>query len=283
MIPIKNVYHMLSYAFQTLQNQGYRSLATEDFENVADLCAAILCKGVADQIRQGLGRAYVRRTESMSCPRGQIEMAQSIQSRAILKRQLVCSYNKSTQKKKDDAIKRATMFDFWNNMILQCMHILSYKYPLYHLACDIDDMEKFVKERITPIQIQCQNTIRYYSAALTKLEFETLNNVLLQSQIITSSIDGPLWNEIRGEKERYHRFYDFLGNRDKALQELSEKDYYEIRKNVKCFYLQLRSYLNALENAIDLFHYLFHESESYKKLHSDIIKADTKNQGLLDK
>ena len=93
MIPIKNVYHMLSYAFQVLQNQGYRSLATEDFENVADLCAAILCKGVADQIRQGLGQAYVRRTESMSCPRGQIEMAQSIQSRAVLKRQLVCSYD----------------------------------------------------------------------------------------------------------------------------------------------------------------------------------------------
>lgn len=84
---------MLSYAFQVLQNQGYRSLATEDFENVADLCAAILCKGVADQIRQGLGQAYVRRTESMSCPRGQIEMAQSIQSRAVLKRQLVCSYD----------------------------------------------------------------------------------------------------------------------------------------------------------------------------------------------
>lgn len=93
MIPIKNVYHMLSYAFQVLQNQGYRSLATEDFENVADLCAAILCKGVADQIRQGLGQAYVRRTESMSCPRGQIEMAQSIQSRTVLKRQLVCSYD----------------------------------------------------------------------------------------------------------------------------------------------------------------------------------------------
>lgn len=29
----------------------------------------------------------------MSCPSGQIEMAQSIQSRAILKRQLVCSYD----------------------------------------------------------------------------------------------------------------------------------------------------------------------------------------------
>lgn len=93
MIPIRNVYHMLSYAFQVLQNQGYRSLATENFENMADLCAAILCKGVSDQIRQGLGRAYVCRTESMSCPRGRIEMAPSIQSRAMLKRQLVCSYD----------------------------------------------------------------------------------------------------------------------------------------------------------------------------------------------
>lgn len=175
------------------------------------------------------------------------------------------------------------MFVFWNTMILHCIHILSYKHPLYHLVYNIDDMEKFAKERIVSIQIQCKNTIRYYLAALTKLEFETLNTVLMESQIITFSIDGPLWNEMRGKKGLYHRFYDFLGNRDKALQELSEKDYYKIRKNVKCFYLQLRSYLNALENAIDLFRYLFHESESYKNLHSDIIKADTQNQGLLNK
>lgn len=51
------------------------------------------------------------------------------------------------------------MFEFWDAMISQCMHILSYTHPLYHLVCDIDDMEKFVKEKIDPIQIQCQNTI----------------------------------------------------------------------------------------------------------------------------
>ena len=70
MIPIQNIYHMLSYAFQVLQNQGYRSLATEAFDNIADLCAAILCKGVSDQVKQGLGRDYMLRTESLSTPRG---------------------------------------------------------------------------------------------------------------------------------------------------------------------------------------------------------------------
>ena len=44
MIPIRNIYYMLSYAFQVLNEQGYRKIATEQFHNVADLCAAILIK-----------------------------------------------------------------------------------------------------------------------------------------------------------------------------------------------------------------------------------------------
>ncbi|MEE1046352.1 MAG: 5-methylcytosine-specific restriction endonuclease system specificity protein McrC, partial [Clostridia bacterium] len=44
MIPIQNIYYMLSYAFQVLKEQGYKNVATEHFENMADLCAAILNK-----------------------------------------------------------------------------------------------------------------------------------------------------------------------------------------------------------------------------------------------
>ena len=34
MIPIKNVYYMLAYAFKCLNNSGYKSVETEDFENL---------------------------------------------------------------------------------------------------------------------------------------------------------------------------------------------------------------------------------------------------------
>lgn len=52
MIPIQNVYYMLSYAFQVLNEQGYKNVATEHFENVADLCSAILIKGFQNNLNE---------------------------------------------------------------------------------------------------------------------------------------------------------------------------------------------------------------------------------------
>lgn len=38
---------MLAYAFQVLNERGYRDVATEGFDNAAELCAAILERGIA--------------------------------------------------------------------------------------------------------------------------------------------------------------------------------------------------------------------------------------------
>ena len=53
MIPIQNIYYMLSYAFQVLNEQGYKKIAAEKFDNTAELCAAILAKGTAVQVKRG--------------------------------------------------------------------------------------------------------------------------------------------------------------------------------------------------------------------------------------
>lgn len=93
MIPVRNVYYMLSYAFRALNSQGYRQMATENFKNVADLCAAILCKGVALQVKRGLGRDYILNTESLSMVRGRIDMQETIKTQSLLRQKLVCSYD----------------------------------------------------------------------------------------------------------------------------------------------------------------------------------------------
>ena len=59
MIAIQNVYYMLSYAFQVLNEQGYKNIATEQFHNTAELMAAILEKGIALQLKRGLGKEYI--------------------------------------------------------------------------------------------------------------------------------------------------------------------------------------------------------------------------------
>ena len=84
---------MLSYAFQVFNEQGYKNLATEQFENTADLMAAILAKGISIQIKRGLGKEYISQTESLSTMRGKIDIAESIKTQSLLKKQMVCDYD----------------------------------------------------------------------------------------------------------------------------------------------------------------------------------------------
>ena len=92
MIPIQNIYYMLSYAFQVLNEQGYKSVATEHFENVADLCAAILIKGLSKQLKRGLMKDYIPKREPLTALRGKMEISETLKTNSIIKRQVVCSY-----------------------------------------------------------------------------------------------------------------------------------------------------------------------------------------------
>ena len=57
---------MLSYAFTTLNQGGYESVEKEQFENIHNLFAAILAKGIGRQLKQGLYREYLNRKENLS-------------------------------------------------------------------------------------------------------------------------------------------------------------------------------------------------------------------------
>lgn len=79
-ILIKNIYYMLSYAFTTLKQGGYEDVDAENFDNLHDLFAAILAKGIGRQLKQGLYREYLNRTDTLPVVRGKIDMPGTIQN-----------------------------------------------------------------------------------------------------------------------------------------------------------------------------------------------------------
>ena len=109
MIRIQNVYYMLSYAFQILNEQGYKQVAAEKFENFAELCAAILIKGVSSQIKRGLGKEYMLQTEALSALRGKIDISASVKEQSMLTKQLVCNYDEFSVNSYMNRIIRTTM------------------------------------------------------------------------------------------------------------------------------------------------------------------------------
>jgi 5-methylcytosine-specific restriction enzyme subunit McrC len=97
MIKIKNIYYMLAYAFSVLNEDGYKKMASEEFEHVADLFAAILEKGISNQIRRGLGKEYISRTDLLRSPRGRIDVSASVKGQTILKKHLVCEFDEYSE------------------------------------------------------------------------------------------------------------------------------------------------------------------------------------------
>ena len=101
---------MLSYAFQVLKHSNYESVAAEEFDMVQDLFAAILAKGVAKQLKQGLYREYVTQHETLSVMRGKLDMPETIRNRIQRKQILTCEYDELSENNLFNRILKTTMY-----------------------------------------------------------------------------------------------------------------------------------------------------------------------------
>lgn len=93
MIPVKNIYYMLSYAFKSLKESSYKSIETEEFDNVAELCSEILYRGISLQIKQGLYREYIPFEEKTSSLKGKIDFTASQKENTIINGQMICEFD----------------------------------------------------------------------------------------------------------------------------------------------------------------------------------------------
>lgn len=108
-ILIKNIYYMLSYAFQSLRQSNYDKVAVEEFENIHDMFAAILGKGVASQLKQGLYREYILQEEELSVLRGKLNIQGTIRNKIQHKQKLSCEYDELSENNLLNQILKTTM------------------------------------------------------------------------------------------------------------------------------------------------------------------------------
>lgn len=106
---IKNIYYMLSYAFTELKQGGYEDIAAEEFENVHNLLAAILMKGIGKQLKQGLYREYLNHKNDVNTIRGKIDMPGTISHQMTRKRMLTCEYDELSENNLLNQILKTTV------------------------------------------------------------------------------------------------------------------------------------------------------------------------------
>lgn len=100
---------MLAYAYQSLQQENYKEISVEKFDNVHNLLAAILSKGVALQLKQGLYREYANYQDNLMKLRGKININGSIKNKIMRKQQLACEYDLLSENNLLNQIIKTTM------------------------------------------------------------------------------------------------------------------------------------------------------------------------------
>ncbi len=92
-ILIHNIYYMLSYAFQGLKQNNYKSISGEDFDNIYDLFAEIIIRGISCQLKQGLHKEYISINDSLNTLRGKVDVNGTIRNKISRQRNIVCEYD----------------------------------------------------------------------------------------------------------------------------------------------------------------------------------------------
>ena len=154
-ILIRNIYYMLAYAFQELRQNNYAEIEGETFDDIYDLFAEILSRGISYQLKQGLYREYVSHNESLLTVRGKINMSGTIRNRMRNNQHINCDYDMLTED------------NIYNQILVATTHIL-----LKH-----SDVKKDAKMRLKKLMLFFQNvsTIDVHTIHWDGLRFDRNN------------------------------------------------------------------------------------------------------------
>ncbi|MBQ8640480.1 MAG: hypothetical protein IJ468_15180 [Lachnospiraceae bacterium] len=107
-ILIHNIFYMLCYAFRVLRQTNFADILAEEFDHVEDLMAAILSRGIAMQLKQGLCKSYVEKKEQTEALRGKLHPCETKRLHSMKIPKVECSFDELTENNELNRILKAT-------------------------------------------------------------------------------------------------------------------------------------------------------------------------------
>lgn len=197
-IPIKNIYHMLCYAWDVLDQSDSILLGSEKFDNIYNLFARIYISGASNLIKRELNRYYIEENDEVSTLKGKINISDSVKYQTFIRGSMVCHF--------DDFSKDIIL----NQIVKTTINILM-KSPL---------LDRRLKNKLSKMKVHFEDIkeIRLSKGLFTSLRYNR-NNYHYRMLINISALiyQGLLTNEDGDE----FTFSDFI--RDRQMANLYEK------------------------------------------------------------
>lgn len=191
---------MLSYAFSSLNQSIYEDVATESFENIHNLLASILSKGIGRQLKQGLYRQYLNQKEDMTVMRGKIDISGTIQKKIARKQILTCAYDELSENNLLNQILKTT-----GMLLLQHSNVeAAYKDALKKEMLFFAHVDTIAPASIPWDVIRFQRNNQTYRILLS------LCQLILQGMLLTTDSGECKLASFIDEQRMYHLYEKFI-------------------------------------------------------------------------
>lgn len=194
-IPIENIYYLLCYAWDKLEEKDQVKVAVDDRTRLLDLFTKILIRGTNILLKRGIEKNYVSNTMELAGVKGKLEMSATLKSGLHLKQKTIC-----------------TIDEFSDNILSNQILITT----LYRLVCT-RELDPALKREIKPLfwKLSGIQTIELNKRIFSQVRLHR-NNRLYAFLIKVCQIIYE--NTLPTEKPGEWHFVDFLKDKDKLIK-----------------------------------------------------------------
>lgn len=197
-IPIRNIYYMLSYAWNILDQAETVNVGSEEFDNIYNLLARIYINGINNLKKRGFVRYYIEKKELTSTLRGKIDISSSIKEQSIQYGKMVCTFDEFSE-------------DIILNQIIKTTITFLIKAP----GLDKNLREQLLRQEVYFAGI---SEVRLSESLFSSLRYNRNNKYY---QLLVNISELVYKGLITKEKENEYIFSDFI--RDEQMANLYEK------------------------------------------------------------
>lgn len=150
LIPIRNLYYILCYAWNIPQQRNKILLNAEDCKSVSDLFARMLTNITTILLKRGLNKEYTEEKESLTLIKGKVLLTDSIKENLLIYKKPICLHDSLTSNTIINRILYSTIFNMLNNKTI----VTKFKSELYKVFCRIPHIEYL------PLSSQVFNSVK---------------------------------------------------------------------------------------------------------------------------
>jgi 5-methylcytosine-specific restriction enzyme subunit McrC len=209
-IPIENIYYLLCYAWNRFQQGSVIDIRGTETNNLANLFATVLLRGIRHIMRRGLDRGYVPFTEEIRGIRGRVDIDTCVKKALWATGRIACSYDELTHDILHNQILKSTIVKLIKSEEID----LELRNNLIILRKLFGEIQEIQVNSLTFRKLQLQQNNSFYAFLMNVCEM--VNEALLPEQ-----------------KEGRFRFRDFIHD-DKVMPRIFEQflyNFYRLEQN----------------------------------------------------